>query len=108
MLDGETLCPSCQRSRQSLAHRLQEAGSAGAVLIGKAVEQAKAGAQAAEQVAVPLAQTGVDLAKTHALPVFREAFKQAGAGGEKVIRAAVPFAERLLERTKAYLDKKQR
>ena len=108
LLDGEALCPSCRRSHQSLARRLQGAGQEGAALVGKAVVQVKAGAQAAERLAVPLAHTGVELAKARAVPMVREAFKQAEAGGDRVIRAAVPLAERLLKRVKTYLEKKQR
>ncbi len=117
LLKGETLCPSCQRTHKSVGWQLHEAkskvesagtaaGQAGVALIGKVIEQAKVGAQVAEQTAAPLMQAGVDVAKTHGVKALKTALGHAEIGGEKVLRAAMPFAERLLQRTKAYLDKK--
>lgn len=117
LLDGETLCPSCQRSHKSVGWQLHEvkskmelagsaASQAGAALIGKVVEQARVGAQAAEQAAGPMVRAGVEVARTHGAEALKSALVHAETGGEKVLRAAIPFAERLLQRTKAYLDKK--
>lgn len=117
LLDGETLCPACQRAQSSIGWQLLKAkskaelaggaaGQAGAALIGKAVEQAKVGAQVAEEVALPLLRVGAEAARTHGALVLKTAIAQAEAGGEKALRTAIPLAERLLQRTKAYLDKK--
>lgn len=53
-----------------------------------------------------MVRSGVEAAKTHGAVALMAALGHAEAGGERVLRTAIPFAERLLQRTKKYLEKK--
>lgn len=115
LLEGEVLCPSCQRTHNSLGfqfrgarHKMVAAGHSGASLLGKLAEQARVGAQKVEDAAAPLVREGAELAKSHALPAAKAALGRVEVAGETALRAAIPLAERMIGKARTFLDKKGR
>lgn len=111
LLDEETLCPACERTRHGLGARLSQAGQMVdiAALGGTAagfIGRLTAGARVRVEAAAPVIRAGVEEAKSHGAPLVDAAVERAKVEGTRAALGAISGAERVLGRARVWLGRK--